>query len=164
MNERPKHTAGNGSIQSLRLSTKHWKIESSSLIFFLINRFVRQFLVSWISVLDSVPDSCTVRFLPEFLDPLFTILADPRFCKYRYRYQFWYHANPSPEISSMCNKLLEDFLGHITDQPDQVDFGGMIGILITWEMLEKEETWPVRLFQAQSRHACTSSGDGNYMD
>lgn len=78
------------------------------------DRFVRQFLVSWISVLDSVPDSCTVRFLPEFLDPLFTILADP-----------------SPEISSMCNKLLEDFLGHITDQPDQVDFGGMIGILIT---------------------------------
>ena len=83
MNEGPKHTDGNGSVQSLR-----WKIESSSLIFFLINRFVRQFLVSWISVLDSVPDSCTVRFLPEFLDPLFTILADPRFCKDRYQYQF----------------------------------------------------------------------------
>ena len=84
-------------------------------------------------MLDSVPDSCTVRFLPEFLDPLFTILADPRFCKYRYVpiSILIYPANPSPEISSMCNKLLEDFLGHITDQPDQVDFGGMIGILIT---------------------------------
>jgi hypothetical protein len=52
---------------------KYTKYNSYSL-----SRFVRQFLVSWISVLDSVPDSCTVRFLPEFLDPLLTILADPR--------------------------------------------------------------------------------------
>ena len=90
------------------------RLLTSLLLIIFLARFVRQFLVSWISVLDSVPDSCTVRFLPEFLDPLFTILADP-----------------SPEISTMCNKLLEDFLGHITDRPDQVDFGSMIGILIT---------------------------------
>jgi len=78
------------------------------------DRFVRQFLVSWIQVLDSVPDSCTVRFLPEFLDPLFLILADP-----------------SSEISTMCDNLLGEFLGHIIDKPEHVDFGGMIGILIT---------------------------------
>jgi len=78
------------------------------------DRFVRQFLVSWISVLDSVPDSCTVRFLPEFLDPLFNILDDP-----------------SPEISTMCDNLLGEFLGHIIERPERVDFGGMINILIT---------------------------------
>ena len=52
------------------------------------DKFVRQFLVSWISLLDSVPDSEMVKHLPEFLDPLFMILDDP-----------------SPEISTMCDNL-----------------------------------------------------------
>eukprot|EP00090_Calanus_glacialis_P024131 TRINITY_DN37461_c0_g1_i1.p1 TRINITY_DN37461_c0_g1~~TRINITY_DN37461_c0_g1_i1.p1 ORF type:complete len:694 (-),score=252.55 TRINITY_DN37461_c0_g1_i1:136-2217(-) len=77
------------------------------------DRFVRQFLVSWISVLDSVPDARTVKYLPEFLDPLFNILDDS-----------------SPEISTMCDNLLGEFLGHIIDKPELVDFAGMINILI----------------------------------
>lgn len=77
------------------------------------DRFVRQFLVSWISVLDSVPDARTVKYLPEFLDPLFNILDDS-----------------SPEISTMCDNLLGEFLGHIIDKPEFVDFAGMINILI----------------------------------
>jgi len=77
------------------------------------DRFVRQFLVSWISVLDSVPDSCIVQHLPELLDPLFNILDDS-----------------SPEIATMCDNLLGEFLGHIIERPDKVDFGGMINILI----------------------------------
>ena len=52
-------------------------------------KFVRQFLVSWISLLDSVPDSQMVKHLPEFLDPLFNILEDT-----------------SPEISTLCENLL----------------------------------------------------------
>ena len=77
------------------------------------DRFVRQFLVSWISLLDSVPDSQMVTHLPEFLDPLFNILDDP-----------------SPDISSLCDNLLGEFLGHIIEKPELVDFPGMINILI----------------------------------
>ena len=65
------------------------------------DKFVRQFLVSWINLLDSVPDSQMVQHLPEFLDPLFNILDDP-----------------SPEISTLCDNLLGEFLGHIIDKPE----------------------------------------------
>ena len=79
----------------------------------LFVRFVRQFLVSWIGVLDSVPESSIVKHLPEFLDPLFNILDDS-----------------SPEIYTMCENLLGEFLANIIKKPDCVDFAGMINILI----------------------------------
>ena len=41
------------------------------------NPYVRQFLVGWISVLDSVPDIGMLEYLPEFLDGLFNMLSDP---------------------------------------------------------------------------------------
>ncbi|OZJ05817.1 hypothetical protein BZG36_00950 [Bifiguratus adelaidae] len=41
------------------------------------NAFTRQFLVSWIQVLDSIPDLELVSFLPEFLDGLIKFLSDP---------------------------------------------------------------------------------------
>ena len=34
-------------------------------------------MVSWISVLDSVPDIELLGYLPQFLDALFNILSDP---------------------------------------------------------------------------------------
>jgi vacuole morphology and inheritance protein 14 len=37
---------------------------------YVVNPFTRSFLVSWISVLDSVPDLELVSFLPDFLDGL----------------------------------------------------------------------------------------------
>jgi len=77
------------------------------------DKFVRQFLVSWIGVLDSVPDNIIVRHLPEFLDPLFNILDDA-----------------SPEIYTMCENLLGEFLANIIKKPEYVDFAGMINILI----------------------------------
>ena len=52
-------------------------------------------------MLDSVPDSQMVQHLPEFLDPLFNILDDP-----------------CPEISTLCDNLLGEFLGHIIDKPE----------------------------------------------
>lgn len=42
-----------------------------------INPFTRNFLVSWISVLDSVPDLDLVSYLPDFLDGLLKYLSDP---------------------------------------------------------------------------------------
>lgn len=41
------------------------------------NSFTRQYLVSWISVLDSIPDLELVSFLPEFFDGLLNCLSDP---------------------------------------------------------------------------------------
>ena len=34
----------------------------------VLNPYVRQFLVGWITVLDSVPDIDMLGFLPDFLD------------------------------------------------------------------------------------------------
>ncbi|KAI7874999.1 ARM repeat-containing protein [Lichtheimia hyalospora FSU 10163] len=41
------------------------------------NSFTRQYLVSWISVLDSIPDLELVSFLPEFFGGLLNCLSDP---------------------------------------------------------------------------------------
>ncbi|KAI8342347.1 vacuolar protein 14 C-terminal Fig4p binding-domain-containing protein [Chlamydoabsidia padenii] len=41
------------------------------------NSNARQYLVSWIAVLDSIPDLELVSFLPEFLDGLIQCLSDP---------------------------------------------------------------------------------------
>ena len=41
-----------------------------------LNPYVRQFLVGWITLLDSVPDIDMVEFLPDLLDGLFGMLGD----------------------------------------------------------------------------------------
>ncbi|KAJ8272106.1 hypothetical protein COCON_G00109650 [Conger conger] len=40
------------------------------------NQYVRQFIISWILVLESVPDINLLDYLPEILDGLFQILGD----------------------------------------------------------------------------------------
>jgi len=42
-----------------------------------LNPFTRQFLVQWISVLDTIPDIELVAYLPDYLDGLFNYLSDP---------------------------------------------------------------------------------------
>lgn len=42
------------------------------------NDFARQFIISWVSVLDTVPSIDMVLFLPDLLDGLFKILEDPK--------------------------------------------------------------------------------------
>ncbi|THH12251.1 hypothetical protein EW145_g93 [Phellinidium pouzarii] len=44
---------------------------------YVISPFTRSFLVSWIIVLDSVPELELISYLPEFLDGLFKYLSDP---------------------------------------------------------------------------------------
>jgi len=41
-----------------------------------LNPYTRQFLVQWISVLDTIPDIELVAYLPDFLDGLFSYLSD----------------------------------------------------------------------------------------
>lgn len=44
---------------------------------YVINPFTRTFLVSWITLLDSIPDLELVSYLPAFLGGLFKFLSDP---------------------------------------------------------------------------------------
>ncbi|KAH8592245.1 vacuolar protein 14 C-terminal Fig4p binding-domain-containing protein [Bisporella sp. PMI_857] len=44
---------------------------------YVLNPFTRTFLVSWIMLLDSIPDLELVSYLPEFLGGLFRFLSDP---------------------------------------------------------------------------------------
>lgn len=77
------------------------------------NRFARTFIVSWVSVMNSVPDIDMLVFLPEILDGLFKILEDP-----------------SVELKKMCETTLSEFLRNIIKAPQMVNFAAMIVILI----------------------------------
>lgn len=43
---------------------------------YIKNSFARQFIISWISVLNTVPDIEMILYLPEILDGLFQMLDD----------------------------------------------------------------------------------------
>ncbi|KAL0131673.1 hypothetical protein PUN28_002901 [Cardiocondyla obscurior] len=78
------------------------------------NQFGRQFVISWVSVLDAVPNMDFIIFLPEILDGLFRILEDQ-----------------TPEIKRVTDTVLGEFLRSIKANPARVDFPAMINILIT---------------------------------
>ncbi|KAI9033631.1 vacuolar protein 14 C-terminal Fig4p binding-domain-containing protein [Phycomyces nitens] len=63
---------------------------------YVLNSSSRNYLVSWISALDSIPDLELVSFLPEFLDGLIRCLSDP-----------------SKDIRVGVSALLTDFLVEI---------------------------------------------------
>lgn len=75
------------------------------------NTFARQFVISWISVLDAVPDIDLIDYLPELLDGLFRILDDP-------------------DVNRICESLLGEFLLRIKSDPTRANFPGMINVLI----------------------------------
>ncbi|GBN00640.1 Protein VAC14 [Araneus ventricosus] len=76
------------------------------------NPFTRQFIISWVSSLDSVADINMIVFLPEILDGLFVILGDPL-----------------AEIRKMCESVLGEFLRSIIENPKRVNFNDMVNIL-----------------------------------
>ncbi|XP_072991145.1 protein VAC14 homolog isoform X1 [Typha latifolia] len=78
----------------------------------VLNPFVRQFLVGWITVLDSVPEIDMLGFLPDFLDGLFNMLSDS-----------------SHEIRQQADSALSEFLQEIKNSPN-VDYGRMAEILV----------------------------------
>ncbi|KAL3860333.1 hypothetical protein ACJMK2_010472 [Sinanodonta woodiana] len=77
------------------------------------NAFARQFVVSWIGVLDAVPDINMLVLLPEILDGLFQILGDS-----------------NQEIRKMCQGVLAEFLSGIQKSKSGVNYAGMANILI----------------------------------
>ncbi|XP_075694360.1 protein VAC14 homolog isoform X2 [Rhinoderma darwinii] len=77
------------------------------------NQYARQFIISWILVLENVPDINMLEYLPEILDGLFQILGDN-----------------SKEIRKMCEMSLGEFLKEIKKMPDSVKFAEMANILV----------------------------------
>ncbi|XP_029015740.1 protein VAC14 homolog [Betta splendens] len=77
------------------------------------NQYARQFIISWIHVLESVPDINLLDYLPEILDGLFQILGDN-----------------SKEIRRMCEVVLGEFLKEIKKTPSSVKFAEMANILV----------------------------------
>ncbi|KIM29482.1 hypothetical protein M408DRAFT_328738 [Serendipita vermifera MAFF 305830] len=65
---------------------------------YVLSPFTRSFLISWIGVLDSVPDLEMVSYLPQFLDGLLKYLSDP-----------------TEEVTTAAENLLADFLREIRD-------------------------------------------------
>ena len=78
----------------------------------MTNPYIRQLLVGWITVLDSVPDIDMVENLPEFLDGLFNMLSDG-----------------NREIRQAADSALAEFLREVK-QSTYVDLGSMVSILI----------------------------------
>ncbi|XP_068116129.1 protein VAC14 homolog isoform X1 [Hyperolius riggenbachi] len=77
------------------------------------NQYARQFIISWILVLESVPDINLLEYLPEILDGLFQILGDN-----------------SKEIRKMCEVSLGEFLKEIKKLPESVKYAEMANILV----------------------------------
>nr|XP_036881102.1 protein VAC14 homolog [Manis javanica] len=77
------------------------------------NQYARQFIISWILVLESVPDINLLDYLPEVLDGLFQILGDN-----------------GKEIRKMCEVVLGEFLKEIKKNPSSVKFAEMANILV----------------------------------
>lgn len=65
---------------------------------YVLSPFTRNYLVSWVTVLDSVPDLELVTFLPSFLDGLIKYLSDP-----------------NTDVRVATAKVLADFLREIQD-------------------------------------------------
>ncbi|KAI0340907.1 ARM repeat-containing protein [Trametopsis cervina] len=65
---------------------------------YVLSPFTRSYLVTWITVLDSVPELELISYLPEFLDGLLKYLSDP-----------------TEDVRIATENLLADFLREIRD-------------------------------------------------
>jgi vacuole morphology and inheritance protein 14 len=77
------------------------------------NPFIRQLIVGWIILLDSLPDLSLLDYLPDFLDGLLNMLSDS-----------------NREIRQAADSALSDFLREITGS-EVLEFGPIISILVS---------------------------------
>ena len=92
----------------------------------VLNPYVRQFLVGWITVLDSVPDIDMLEFLPDFLDGLLNMLSDP-----------------NREIRQQADTALAEFL-HEVKSASFIDYKRLTEILVSRASSPDEFTRCVR--------------------
>ncbi|XP_034117781.1 protein VAC14 homolog [Drosophila nasuta] len=78
------------------------------------NAFTRQYVISWISILNAVPDINMINYLTEILDGLFVMLEDN-----------------TPEIQRMCENTISQFLKSIRKDSSSVRMEDTINTLIT---------------------------------
>jgi len=76
------------------------------------NPYIRQIIVGWITVLDSVPDIDILDYLPDFLGGLFDMLSDT-----------------NRDIRNQAHTALEELLRE-TRSTVHVDLGPMVPILV----------------------------------
>jgi len=76
------------------------------------NPYIRQLLVGWITVLDSIPDISMIDYLPNFLDGLFNMLSDS-----------------NREIRQAADSALSDFLKEVR-HATVIEFGPLVSILV----------------------------------
>jgi len=76
------------------------------------NPYIRQLIVGWISLLDSIPDISMLDYLPDFLDGLFNMLSDS-----------------NREIRQAADSALSDFLRELSVST-VVEFGPIVSILV----------------------------------
>lgn len=74
--------------------------------------FIRQLLVGWVTVLDSVPDINILQHLPQFLGGIFDMLSDI-----------------NKDIRQQAYSALQEFLNEIK-KSETVNLGPMVGILV----------------------------------
>ena len=77
------------------------------------NPYIRQLIVGWITLLDSVPDISMLDYLPDFLDGLFNMLSDS-----------------NREIRQAADSALSDFLKELTSST-VMEFTGIVSILVS---------------------------------
>lgn len=78
----------------------------------VVNPYKRQFLISWIMVLDSVPDLDMLGYLPDLLDGLMNMLSDQ-----------------NREIRVAAHKAMMEFLVEI-QATRTIDFGSLAKVLV----------------------------------
>jgi vacuole morphology and inheritance protein 14 len=76
------------------------------------NPYIRQLIVGWITLLDSLPDISMLDYLPDFLDGLFNMLSDS-----------------NREIRQAADSALSDFLRELSAS-QVLEFGPIISILV----------------------------------
>ena len=76
------------------------------------NPYIRQLLIGWITVLDSIPDVSMIDYLPDFLDGLIHMLSDH-----------------NRDIRQAADSALSDFLRDLR-QSTVIEFGPIISILV----------------------------------
>ena len=76
------------------------------------NPYIRQLIVGWITLLDSLPDLSLLDYLPDFLDGLLNMLSDS-----------------NREIRQAADAALSDFLRELSSS-EVLEFGPIIAILV----------------------------------
>eukprot|EP00934_Nitzschia_sp_Nitz4_P001784 Nitzschia sp. Nitz4//scaffold112_size70979//65772//68450//NITZ4_005912-RA/size70979-processed-gene-0.123-mRNA-1//-1//CDS//3329533295//1784//frame0 len=76
------------------------------------NPYIRQLIVGWITLLDSVPDISMLDYLPDFLDGLFNMLSDS-----------------NREIRQAADAALSGFLRELSSS-SVLEFGPIVAILV----------------------------------